>query len=78
MGDNFHLGDRASAFAYILISNARIARSHRGEILYFGRLNWFYATVRNGSTWDYKQRGSNYEDFGNFNFGFAGAAADPN
>jgi type VI secretion system secreted protein VgrG len=36
---------------------------------------WFRNAVRNGGKWDYKQRGSQYEDFGNFNYGATGAAA---
>ena len=35
---------------------------------------WFYNQVRNGGPWDYKQSGSKYEDFGNFNFGATGSA----
>jgi RHS repeat-associated protein len=35
---------------------------------------WFYNQVRNGGPWDYKQSGSRYEDFGNFNFGATGSA----
>ncbi|MDR2871540.1 MAG: type VI secretion system tip protein VgrG [Xanthomonadaceae bacterium] len=34
----------------------------------------FYQSVRNKGPWDYKQQGSQYEDFGNFNFGMTGAA----
>ena len=37
--------------------------------------SWFYNKVRNGGPWDYKQKGRQYADFGNFNFGAAGAAA---
>ena len=35
---------------------------------------WFYDQVRNGGPWDYKQQGSEYEAFGNFNYGATGAA----
>ncbi len=35
---------------------------------------WFYDQVRNKGPWDYKQQGSQYEDFGNFNFGATGCA----
>jgi RHS repeat-associated protein len=35
---------------------------------------WFYKQVRNKGPWDYKQQGSQYQDFGNFNFGAAGSA----
>lgn len=30
---------------------------------------WFYDQVRNKGPWDYKQRGHDYADFGNFNYG---------
>jgi len=36
--------------------------------------HWFYNQVRNGGLWDYKQYGSQYEDFGNFNYGATGYA----
>lgn len=36
------------------------------------RLVWFYFHVRPGGPWDYKQRGRQYEDFGNYNYGAAG------
>ena len=39
-----------------------------------GDLGWFYREVRNHGPWDYKQQGSQYQDFGNFNFGAVGAA----
>ena len=35
-----------------------------------GRVN----DVRTGKSWDYKQLGSEYENFGNFNYGATGAA----
>jgi hypothetical protein len=35
----------------------------------------FYQAVQNKGRWDYKQRGSAYQDFGNFNFGATGYAA---
>ena len=37
--------------------------------------SWFYKKVRNGGDWDYKQRGRQYQDFGNFNYGAVGTAA---
>lgn len=50
------------------IKEAAIARFHlKGS-------SWFYEKVRNGGEWDYKQRGSNYQNFGNFNYGATGAA----
>lgn len=38
-------------------------------------LSWFYQRVRNRGEWDYKQRGRQYEAFGNFNYGACGTAA---
>lgn len=35
---------------------------------------WFYNQVRNKGPWDYKQQGSQYQDFGNFNYGATGSA----
>jgi RHS repeat-associated protein len=35
---------------------------------------WFYNAVKNFGRWDYKRRGRQYEDFGNFNYGATGAA----
>jgi len=35
---------------------------------------WFRKQVRNKGPWDYKQRGPQYEDFGNFNYGATGTA----
>jgi hypothetical protein len=37
--------------------------------------SWFYTKVRNRGAWDYKQKGRNYEEFGNFNYGASGTAA---
>nr|WP_314876480.1 polymorphic toxin type 44 domain-containing protein [uncultured Pseudomonas sp.] len=37
--------------------------------------SWFYSKVRNRGEWDYKQKGSRYEAFGNFNYGACGTAA---
>jgi len=36
---------------------------------------WFYEKVKYGGPWDYKTRGSAYQDFGNFNYGATGIAA---
>jgi hypothetical protein len=35
---------------------------------------WFANKVRPGGEWDFKQEGSEFEDFGNFHFGVIGAA----
>ncbi|MEA3587983.1 hypothetical protein J6I75_06435 [Pseudidiomarina sp. 1APP75-27a] len=34
-----------------------------------GQYLWFYGMVKNGGSWDYKQQGRQYQDFGNFNYG---------
>jgi len=39
---------------------------------HLGNVRWFFNQVRNRGPWDYKQWGSQYEDFGNFNFGATG------
>jgi RHS repeat-associated protein len=36
--------------------------------------HWFKRQVQNSGPWDYKQRGSQYQDFGNFNYGATGYA----
>ncbi|MCJ8205798.1 polymorphic toxin type 44 domain-containing protein [Pseudomonas sp. RGM2987] len=38
-------------------------------------LGVFYSKVRNNGDWDYKQRGREFEEFGNFNYGATGTAA---
>lgn len=38
-------------------------------------LGVFYTKVRNKGEWDYKQRGREFEEFGNFNYGATGTAA---
>jgi uncharacterized protein RhaS with RHS repeats len=42
---------------------------------YFMGLIPFYNNVRNKGPWDYKQQGSQYQDFGNFNYGATGYSA---
>ena len=37
----------------------------------------FYTAVKNKGKWDYKQYGSAYEDFGNFNYGATGSTLFP-
>ncbi|MDD5491994.1 MAG: polymorphic toxin type 44 domain-containing protein [bacterium] len=34
----------------------------------------FYNAVKSGGKWDYKQKGRQYEDFGNYNYGLTGRA----
>jgi hypothetical protein len=35
----------------------------------------FYDAVKNSGMWDYKQQGTEYQNFGNFNYGVTGTAA---
>lgn len=35
---------------------------------------WFRNQVRNGGPWDYKQSSPGYQNFGNYNYGYAGTA----
>lgn len=37
--------------------------------------SWFYTQVRNRGPWDFKQKGAQYENFGNFHYGAVGIAA---
>lgn len=54
--------------------NMMVARFHKGPSALTYR--WFYHQVRLHGPWDYKHRlGKAYENFGNFNYGAAGAAA---
>jgi RHS repeat-associated protein len=41
---------------------------------YLNQPVWWYNQVRNKGPWDYKQLGSKYQDFGNFNYGATGRA----
>lgn len=36
-------------------------------------LAWFKSQVQNNGTWDYKQYDRGFQDFGNYNYGYAGA-----
>ncbi|MGK3143841.1 polymorphic toxin type 44 domain-containing protein [Pantoea sp. C2G6] len=50
-----------------------MARFHRGpSALTYA---WFFQQVRSHGPWDYKQRGRQFANFGNFNYGAAGHAA---
>jgi hypothetical protein len=55
------------------IQEALIVR-HRLANNPLARLSWFHKQVKNKGPWDYKQRGAQYEQFGNFNYGATGAA----
>lgn len=37
-------------------------------------LLWFRDQVQNKGPWDYKQQGSGFQDFGNYNYGYTGSA----
>lgn len=61
-----------------LESNMRTAQLQRKNFNRGGDgflFSWFYTQVRNRGPWDYKQRGSQYESFGNFHYGAVGNAA---
>lgn len=61
-----------------LDSNMRLAHLQGGH---FGNgggaflYSWFYSQVKNRGPWDFKQRGAQYESFGNFHYGAVGTAA---
>lgn len=55
-----------------LSMNIWIAKHQVGFLLGPSDIDWFYNMVRNGGPWDYKQAGSEYQDFGNFNYGAVG------
>ena len=52
-------------------NNAAQAASSRRNPL---NLFWFRSQVQKGNPWDYKQYNRGFEDFGNYNYGRAGAA----
>ena len=54
--------------------NIAEAQRHRNSGSRISDALWFYDRVRNKGPWDYKQLGSKYEDFGNFNYGACGKA----
>ncbi len=56
-------------------ANMKLIRSKFGKIVGPGDYYQFYQMVRNKGVWDYKQRGSQFESFGNFNYGAVGTAA---
>ncbi|MDX6020933.1 polymorphic toxin type 44 domain-containing protein [Scandinavium sp. V105_16] len=56
-----------------IVNNMMLARFHRGpSALTYA---WFYKQVRGHGPWDYKQRGRQFENFGNFHYGAVGHAA---
>ncbi|MFM7853434.1 MAG: polymorphic toxin type 44 domain-containing protein, partial [Flammeovirgaceae bacterium] len=67
-------GGARGYFANLLVANGRIAMHHTSDSL-FAKLDWFHSMVRNGAPWDYKQIDPDFENFGNFHFGFTGSAA---
>lgn len=58
-----------------LEANRQLALAMRDRPL-LEKLWWFYNHVKNGGPWDYKQRGRQYADFGNYHYGAIGAALD--
>ena len=48
-----------------IVQNMSVAKGQTNPL-------WFREMVRNKGAWDYKQQGSMYQDFGNFNYGAAG------
>jgi hypothetical protein len=60
--------------------NIAEAKKHAKDNI-FKKLKWFYDQVKNGGPWDYKWAGdtsqgnSEYQEFGNFNYGATGKAA---
>lgn len=58
-----------------VIHNMWVASSRVGLALTPGDLWWFKEMVKTGGPWDYKKDGnSQYENFGNFNYGATGRA----
>jgi RHS repeat-associated protein len=57
-----------------LDANMKIGQLY-GNLNIFSRYNAFYNAVRNSGPMDYKQSGSQFQAFGNFNYGAVGAAA---
>jgi len=59
-----------------LISQARNNANEVNDNSILGFVNpfWFRNQVRNGGVWDYKQYDSGFQAFGNYNYGFTGAA----
>lgn len=58
-----------------LDANIQAACNHRNDVT---KLVWFRQAVHNKAPWDYKQLGTQYQAFGNFNFGATAAAAGIN
>ena len=52
-------------------NNAAAAASRLFDPL---NLFWFRSQVQNKGPWDYKQYSRGFEDFGNYNYGYTGAA----
>jgi RHS repeat-associated protein len=64
-------GATQSALRNQVHQNGNEAASHRYDLF---NLQWFRDQVRNGAPWDYKQYDRGFEDFGNYNYGYTGAA----
>ena len=57
-----------------ILANMRIARNRSGPVSGPTDYLWFYHQVKNKGPWDFKQRGKQYEAFGNFHYGAVGTA----
>jgi RHS repeat-associated protein len=57
-----------------LLNNLVQVRRAQEEHWFSGGVFWFRDQVRNGGPWDYKQHNPGLQDFGNYNFGYTGAA----
>lgn len=57
-----------------VLFNMHKAKGRSGSVPGPSDYLWFYNQVRNGGPWDYKQKGQQFEAFGNFNYGATGWA----
>ena len=57
-----------------LNGNARFMEFLKGELSFVGRLLYFKSKVGNKQVWDFKQLGSQYQDYGNYHYGTVGVA----
>lgn len=57
-------------------ANAALAVQHKAWNVFGGGPFWFHDQVNTDGPWDYKNNGNKaYEDFGNYKYGYTGAAA---
>ncbi len=55
-------------------NNIKLALDYKATHTPYETAIWFKSMVQNNGKWDYKQKDSAYEDFGNFNYGVIGKA----